>query len=60
MATLVAGFTPKSTMGKARCQRSHSALYRGFRLVTSTFVLSTLDVYLYSYIPQALLFFILF
>ena len=30
------------------------ALYRGFKLVPRTFVLFTLDVHLYSHIPQAL------
>ena len=34
--------------GNAYYQRGHSALYRGFKLATSTFVLSTLDVYLHS------------
>ena len=38
MATLVAGFTH----------------YRGFKLVTSTFPLSILNVDLYNHIPQAL------
>ena len=42
---------------KARYQRGHNALYRGFKLATSTFVLSTLDVYLYSHILQALRFY---
>ena len=28
-------------------------LHRGFKLATSTFVLSTLNVYLHSHIPQA-------
>ena len=44
-------------MGKTRYQRGHSAHYRGFKLATSTFVLSILDVDLYSYIPQALRFY---
>ena len=42
--------------GKARYQRGHSAHYRDLKLATSTFVLSTPDVYLYSHIPQALRF----
>ena len=42
--------------GKARYQHCYSAHYRGFRLVTSTFVLCILNVDLYSHIPQALRF----
>ena len=44
-------------MGKARYQRNHSAHYRGFKLATSMFVLSILDINLYSHIPQALHFY---
>ena len=46
--------------GKARYQRGHSGLYRGFKLATNTFVLSALDVYLHSHIPQALRFYYTF
>ena len=35
----------------------YSALYRGFKLATSMFVLSTFDVYFFSHIPQALHFY---
>ena len=43
-------------MDKACYQHGHGTHFRGFNLATSTFVLSILDVDLYSYIPQALRF----
>ena len=42
---------------KARYQRGHSAHYRNFKLATSTFVLSIIDVDFYSHIPQVLHFY---
>ena len=42
--------------GKALYQRGYTARYCGFKLATSTVVLSILDVYHYSHIPQALRF----
>ena len=41
----------------ARNQRGHSAYYHGFKLAICSFVLSILDVDLYSHIPQALRFY---
>ena len=40
----------------ARYQPCHSVHFRSFKLATSTFVLSILDVDLYTQIPQALRF----
>ena len=37
-----------SLKGKARYQRGHSAQYSGFKLATSTFVLSVLDSDVYQ------------